>query len=196
VRAYVAWKEIFDVGAYRGDSLLVLEEYTNVRVRSFELIPNSAVAARRQASQANHSKHVVHNMGLSDMQQNVTVPQSGGIGSGLYSRGSVHVPVSTIDHEVDSQNLSVGFIKIDVEGAELPILQGGIHTLKSQHPILSLSSYHNIELMDIPVFLEKVGGYRVEFDNQGVSSGNLYEQVILAYPEWMPGDYHRRPLEA
>jgi hypothetical protein len=101
--------------------------------------------------------------------------------------------VATIDDEVEKYNLSIGFMKIDIEGYELEVLKGAINTLKSQHPILSLSSYHNIELLDIPIFLDEIGGYRIEFENQGYDVWNMYEQVILAYPIWIASHQNEVP---
>jgi FkbM family methyltransferase len=189
VRAYVVDKEIWDVGAYHGESLMVFERYTNVLVRSFELMKSSYELSLNIANQMNRTKHVVHHMGLAKEPGTVHVAHGGGIGSSVHQRGNIEVPLNTIDRLVEAQNLSVGFIKIDIEGTELQVLQGGIRTLKAQHPILSLSSYHNIELYDIPVFLEEVGGYRLEFENQGDNPGNLFELAILAYPESLQIDY-------
>jgi hypothetical protein len=54
--------------------------------------------------------------------------------------------------------------------------------LDPQYSILALSSYDNIELLDIPRFLDEIGGYWIEFENQGYDVWHMYEQVILAYP--------------
>jgi FkbM family methyltransferase len=186
VKDFVKDKEIFDVGAYTGDSVMVLENYTNIRVRSYELIPETASMAQSYAEKMNRAKHIVNNIGLSDKPGFINVPRRGNIGSSIRSRGPVTVRLTTIDAEVRAYNLTIGFIKIDIEGYECDVLNGAKSTLKTQHPILSLSSYHNIELMDIPKFLEEIGGYRIEFENQGYNMGNMYEQVILAYPVWLP----------
>jgi FkbM family methyltransferase len=185
VKDFVKDKEIFDVGAFMGDSLIVLENYTTIRVRSYELIPQTAAVAQSYARLMNPTKHIVNNLGLSNKPGFVNVSRRGNIGSNVASRGPVRIRLTTIDDEVRTYNITVGFIKIDIEGYEQEVLKGAIATLQTQHPILSLSSYHNIELMDIPIFLEKIGGYRIEFENQGYDIGNMYEQVILAYPIWL-----------
>jgi FkbM family methyltransferase len=186
VRDFLKNKEIFDVGAYMGDSLMVLENCTNVRVRSYELIPRTAAIAQQYANRMNPAKHLVHNIGSSDKPGYVNVSQNGNIGSNIRSRGPVTVRLATIDDEVQEHHVLIGFIKIDIEGYELEVLKGATKTLRAQHPILSLSSYHNIELIDIPVFLEHIGGYRIEFENQGYDVGNMHEQVILAHPTGLP----------
>jgi FkbM family methyltransferase len=194
VRDYIRDKDIFDVGAYYGDSLMVLEQYTEKIVRSYELIPDSAATALGYARRMNMSRHVVNNIGLSDKAGWVNVPKRGDIASSMNSRGNVGVQITTIDEEVETLNISTGFIKIDIEGQELLVLKGAANTLRTQHPILSISSYHNVELMDIPKFLEcEIGGYRIHFENEGDKIWNLYEQVILAFPSWFSDQDTYRP---
>ena len=48
----------------------------------------------------------------------------------------------TIDKFVKDNNLNIGLISIDVEGAEFNLLKGAIETLKNQKPILTVSIYH------------------------------------------------------
>jgi FkbM family methyltransferase len=185
VKDFVKDKEIFDVGAFMGDSLMVLENYTKVRVRSYELIRQTAAIAQSYAQKMNPAKHIVQNVGLSDKPGYVHVPQNGTIGSNINSKGPVQVRLTTIDEEVLIYNLTIGFIKIDIEGHELEVLKGAIRTLQNQHPILSIPLYHNIELIDFPLSLETIGGRRIEFENQGYEVENMYGQVILAYPTWI-----------
>lgn len=57
------------------------------------------------------------------------------------------VPVMSIDefsHVLNIQN-QVGFIKIDVEGAELDVLKGATHLLDSAHPLI-LCELHSAEI--------------------------------------------------
>ena len=41
--------------------------------------------------------------------------------------------------------MDVGYITIDVEGAERDLLNGAVNTIKTQKPILSVSLYHSID---------------------------------------------------
>ena len=55
----------------------------------------------------------------------------------------MRVPVDTLDNFVQKNNLQrIDFIKMDVEGAELEIIDGGVETLKRFHPKLAIASYH------------------------------------------------------
>jgi hypothetical protein len=62
-----------------------------------------------------------------------------------------------------------------------------------QHPILSLSSYLSIELMDMPLFLDEIGGLRIELENHGYDVCKMYEQVTSAYPIRIAGHKNEAP---
>lgn len=50
------------------------------------------------------------------------------------------IELSTVDETV--QNVQVGFIKLDIEGAELDALHGAQHTLMRDKPLLAICLYH------------------------------------------------------
>jgi FkbM family methyltransferase len=52
----------------------------------------------------------------------------------------------------------IDFIKMDVEGAELEILKGATHTLRTQRPRLALATYHRPDdLAVLPAFVASLG---------------------------------------
>jgi len=73
----------------------------------------------------------------------------------------------------------VDFIKMDIEGAEFPVLQGAVGVLKKFKPKLAVSIYHSDEDFDrIPRFLDSLGcGY--EF-GMGHYSGFHSETILYA----------------
>ncbi|MFA7193548.1 MAG: FkbM family methyltransferase [Candidatus Paceibacterota bacterium] len=70
----------------------------------------------------------------------------------------IKVESNTIDNLISQKKLSVpDFIKIDVEGAELKVLEGGINTLQQNGPELIIE-IHTIPMMfHVSNFLEKLG---------------------------------------
>ncbi len=57
----------------------------------------------------------------------------------------------------------VDFIKMDIEGAELPVLKGAVETIKKFKPKLAISIYHNMEdFVNIPNWINDLGvGYKL-----------------------------------
>lgn len=95
------------------------------------------------------------------------------------------IQMTTIDEEVKKYKLSVGFIKMDVEGYGLHVIKGAIETIKSQRPVLSLGIYHNRdELFKIKPLLEKhLKNYVYEFKLQGFDLFDFNEMILFAYPK-------------
>ena len=63
--------------------------------------------------------------------------------AGLTQGEAVKVPVTTIDRMVGKLRLgTVGFIKMDIEGAEPEALAGASRTLRESHPALAVAAYH------------------------------------------------------
>lgn len=111
------------------------------RIDAYE--PNAE--CRAVLAQYGHPAIHVHPVALSSApgQAQLQIPSVGGRelaghGSMAYTpQGDSHrvllVPVETLDQQ---QLTNVGFIKIDVEGHELAVLQGGEATLQAQRPVL------------------------------------------------------------
>lgn len=63
--------------------------------------------------------------------------------------------VTTIDEFFKNDNID--FIKMDIEGAELQALKGGINTIQRNRPILSICIYHSPEdFVSIPIYLYNI----------------------------------------
>ncbi|MEM1083904.1 MAG: FkbM family methyltransferase [Verrucomicrobiota bacterium] len=73
------------------------------------------------------------------------------------STGSVRI--RTIDSVVEESGLQeVSFIKMDIEGAELPALRGAEETIRRHRPKLAISVYHSVEeFYTIPDYIHSLG---------------------------------------
>ena len=69
----------------------------------------------------------------------------------------IAIETISIDEFVDEQKIKkVDYIKMDIEGAELEALKGGINTLKNHRPQLAISIYHKRDdILSIPLFLDE-----------------------------------------
>jgi len=72
--------------------------------------------------------------------------------SGFSEDGGVEVRITSIDQAV--KDLPVSFIKLDVEGFELPALRGAKKTICRCRPRMAVCAYHKKEdLVELPKFL-------------------------------------------
>lgn len=93
------------------------------------------------------------------------------------------VDVVTIDEFCMEREVYPDFIKMDIEGAELSALKGGIKTIKKYRPQLAISIYHNSgkDFINIPLYLkENLEDYKFTL---GHYSRALCETVLYAIPE-------------
>ena len=142
-------KHIIDVGAFIGDSAIIFSKLTSKNVHCFEPMSENYNLLERTIS-LNGLSNVIS---IKSAVGNINGKQSFAfIGSGLGSRLATHpdetteeVPVVTLDSYVQENNLEVGLIKVDVEGAEQMFLEGARETIFSQKPMLIISIYHNAE---------------------------------------------------
>lgn len=138
---------IFDVGAHQGQTI---EEYSklfpNARFFSFEPFPETYERLSRHQS----DRVRTFPFGFSDKAENQTFFTNKGSGTNsllplsdaaqatwnghkdLYATGSVECQFMTLDQFVLENSVSqIEFLKIDVQGAEYSVIEGGAHTLKS-----------------------------------------------------------------
>ncbi|HWH96486.1 MAG TPA: FkbM family methyltransferase [Baekduia sp.] len=82
-----------------------------------------------------------------------------GVGEDTGGRKTVPMLTETIDALVARGAVArVDFIKVDVEGAELQVLRGAEHTLRTQRPRLALAGYHRPDdLAVLPSYVAALG---------------------------------------
>jgi FkbM family methyltransferase len=96
---------------------------------------------------------------------------------------SVKVKTQTIDNLVKEKMLEkIDFIKMDIEGAEIPALIGASETIKKFKPKLAISAYHKIDdFVNISKLIKSlVPEYKVFIDHYSIHSE---ETVIYATVE-------------
>lgn len=146
---------VLDIGANRGDFTLLFSDLVGPsgQVHAFEPVPPTfALLERHIAASARHPNVRLNRFGLAAQAGSfpIHVPNSD-LGQASLQRHSAaswqHSSVETFPCELRrlddyaSQLARLDFAKIDVEGAELSVLQGGCATLGRFAPVLHLEYF-------------------------------------------------------
>ena len=153
-------KAILDVGAFIGDSALILSPLTTNKVYSFEATTEN-YNHMLKTIELNNLKNIVPvktAVGSQVGEIELRYEGSGSSSSDLMIKNPKYIekcPVITIDDFVKEHNLQVGLIKVDIEGAEQDFLKGAMQTIKSQKPTMLISIYHTVDdFLDIKPMIE------------------------------------------
>ena len=150
-KEYIKNKDIIDAGAFTGDTSLPLSKITNKNVYAFEPFEDSFKLLEKNIESNSIGNIVPVKKSLGNINGERTLFLSGTNVQGITSDPNIRnydneikVQETTLDRFVEENNLDVGLITVDVEGAEMDLLEGAINTIKNQRPILHISIYHKI----------------------------------------------------
>jgi FkbM family methyltransferase len=91
------------------------------------------------------------------------------------NQGAFTVPSVSIDDFMAQRRIPVHFIKMDVEGAEVMVLQGAKRTLEEFHPILAIELHSDEQespSLAIPLRLQKLG-YQIRWLREGRHNSHI-----------------------
>ncbi len=168
---------VLDIGAHIGTFAIPMAA-SGRSVIAFEPAPATHAILRRNIEQ-NSAQVDVRTVGLSRApgKAAVEIRKTGNAGANSLVPGD-DIVVSTLDAEVDATD----FIKIDVEGMEMEVLEGGTALIERSHPIvfcevnLSQLRAHNTA----PVFLEAFfteRNYRLYYLLENGANGGVLARV-------------------
>lgn len=148
-REHIKNKDILDAGAFTGDTSIPLCEITEKNVYAFEPFSESYELLVKNIESNGIENIIPINKSLGDLNGKRTLFLAGENVQGITNDPNIRkadkeiiVEETTIDEFVKQNDLNVGLISVDIEGAELDLLKGSIETIKSQKPILTVSIYH------------------------------------------------------
>lgn len=144
-----------DGGAYDGDSLRQLAACRPIaQAHLFEPDPENY---RKLTERLQASSFPVNCLPLGLMNAYQILSFAGGQGEGGNLRGSGDVHVACVALDELLPNTPIDFIKLDVEGAEIPALRGASRLLERCRPTLAISLYHRPDdLWAIPETLDSL----------------------------------------
>lgn len=171
-------ESFLDIGSYDGYTSLEFikrcPEYEHVHI--FEPEPDNFQTCRQNLSGFKNIHF--HQMGLSDQRRLLKLEPQGS-GSKITDQGSIDITVDRLDDILDEP---VSFIKMDIEGAELGAIEGAKQSIRTNHPRLAISVYHNAgDFWKIPENVLAIrNDYRIYLRHYTES---IYETVMFFIPE-------------
>lgn len=188
---YIKNKSIIDAGGFIGDSAIILADYTNKNVYSFEPLTSNYNMMLKTIKLNNKSDKIIPvKYALGDNNNNIEISSNDEISSGFNLNYNNHqlqsdkkeiISTITLDEFVENNNIEVGLIKTDIEGFEKKLLNGAIKTIKKQKPNLIISIYHNYDdFLEIKPMIESLNlGYQFKIPKV-INGGILLETKLLA----------------
>lgn len=157
---------VVDCGAFIGDSL---EEFYGIKKGQFgayycfELDSNNCEICKRKIDSYNNNKIELIRAGVSDKNEIITITESNGFSSRIDGSGNKTIKANIVKIDDALKGKKVTFIKMDIEGAEIPALKGAKKIIKEQHPKLAISAYHYLsDLWEIPLLIKEMNpNYKV-----------------------------------
>jgi FkbM family methyltransferase len=177
---------ILDAGAHDGDLIRVLRKF-DLDVATWHCFePDPSNISKLHANRDMLGLGDVmtcHPFGLWDTETVLRFQlHDGGTNSKIVLDGEADfsIPVKTIDATL--AGCDVNFVKMDIEGAELNALRGGLATLRKHRPVLAISIYHSVDdYFSIFTFLrEHLEGYRFQIKQHAVTPS---ETVLYGFPD-------------
>lgn len=202
---------VFDIGGNIGwYSINIAKSKKDVKVLTFEPIPKTFNYLIRNLAINNIANVQPFNFGFSNKEQELTFyyyPEgSGNASSANLSEGAdvekIVCQVKKLDDFVESSDLTIDFIKCDVEGAELFVFQGGVESIRKDKPVIFAEllrkwagkfNYHPNEVID---FLKDMG-YRcfIVKDNRLVEFFTVDEQTIETNFFFLHAEKHKEKIK-
>lgn len=191
---------IYDVGAHIGFTTLLFADCLRGRgeVHSFEIAPSVARKYLRNTIAGNRLTNVfVHEVGLGNDHRIVDLHVGATAMASLYSppaEGDTEAcTVVRLDDFATEKNLPAPtVIKIDVEGAELDCLMGGIETIRTHQPVM-LIEFHSPDLLEQGVRLLRHLAYslstrtRDPLTESFIGGLTRFEETVLCIPKRLVG---------
>lgn len=151
----------FDIGAHGGVyTLTLLKRFPNLIVHSFEPQPEELLENLKLNSV---SSERVHPVALGDQERTVKMTTKERSSNHISDVGDRSVPMIRLDDYVrDTKLPAPDWIKIDIEGMELPALRGAEVILKRSHPTIvceinHISGRYGSKVSDLIGYLGSLG---------------------------------------
>lgn len=150
-------KDFIDGGAYRGEVALMFERlYQPKKIYCFEPEFKNYYQLLKFIEIHNLKEVIPIRMGLGEEEKIMKLKVERDA-SYISEEGEQQIKIITLDDFINENNLSVGLIKLDIEGYGLKAIKGAKKTIKQFKPVLLISIYHRgKEFFEIKSYIQKL----------------------------------------
>ena len=178
---YIKGKDMLDCGAYVGDSAYVFSKYYNFnKIYSFEPGTKTFLEMAENIKKYDLSNVEPIKIGVSNENSIKKITTLSNGSDVINDNNGEDIEVIKIDDFVAKNNINVGAIKMDIEGAEYSAIEGARETIKSQLPVLLISIYHTPkDFFMIKSYIEEISNNQYNFMIRKLNNFDFLSEVML-----------------
>lgn len=173
--------EVFaDCGGFIGDTALKYIECFNDFKRMYVYEPSSDNYGKCKDNLSSYNSIVVRNAGVGEFSDNMYMDVSGASSSFVSARNDEYrVDIVSLDEDIKEP---VTFIKMDIEGYEIPAIIGAKNHILNDYPKLAICTYHIIsDIWEIPILIHMIRSDYKYYIRHYEENEN-WETVLYAVP--------------
>ena len=171
----------FDVGANIGlHSYYVQKNIKDVNIIAFEPLQNNVTYIKETIANNKFTNIKVENTALGNQLGTIyfDVQHNNSVGNITTTNTGIEVNITTLDKYTNDNNIYPNVLKIDVEGAEGDVLNGGKYFIEKIQPILIIELHSPAQDLLVAQFLTD-RGYQIYRLNEGqITATNKLLQII------------------
>ena len=154
-----------DIGAQYGDYAILLSKVYKATVYTFEPLPENfkEIIENIKLNGLNERQIQAFNVALGNKDKTEVLSYSGEMANNIGEGKRIEVEFRTLD----SYKIKPDIMKIDVEGFELDVLEGGVETIKKYHPKIIIETHSKEWERRTKEFLSRFD-YRLKHEGRSV----------------------------
>ena len=147
---------VVDLGAYDGDSAIgYIQSYGHYkRIYCYEITPSTVEKLKENMSE--YPDIVVRHKAVGDKEEDLFLEDDQSMRSEttLSERGSIRVPVVSLDSDIEEQ---ITLLKMDIEGSEQSAIRGCKNHIINDRPKILACVYHgNKDIFEVPRLIDSI----------------------------------------
>jgi FkbM family methyltransferase len=189
---YIKNKDFLDIGAFKGESSLVFNEYNPSKVYAFEINDiKDRYYLNLKVNNIDVSKFEFINKGVSRNNGLIKLKNNNIINTTTTIKNIDDINANTREIEIVKlddyfkDNKNIGLIKMDIEGAEYDAILGLKNIIKDQTPLMLIAIYHTPkEFFELKPLIENINpNYKFMIRNLCLNGAPHMETSLICIPK-------------